>query len=344
MKRPAVNETVFQRLFPVPKPGGPATWTQHVQRNLVPEVREEVQRYFGRIDCLEAQYPGLDYTYDPHRRRLGSFTSHRRLFRAFDELRLTSDEILALCNWEGTRAAKERFERESKTVIESTTLEGVEIMRNSDGPRAVLHDARESAGSTPQPAHVSRWAAMPQGEISDDEDESFGVHLNQNLIAAAAARERGEMAHFDAQWEQWMKDAIERNDLDPETIRNALLQGQPLPSSLAETIGSGVQDSSSNPIDQHITQSTPMVAPGPQYQRLRDAVDELESSDARIASETADLNSQSSSSSRPRTRSSVEHARLSTLVEELHSNNTRMQAENSALQNFLARTRTETAR
>lgn len=341
MKKPATADTVYHKLYSRPKQTDPASWAQHVQRNLVPEVREEVQRYFGRIDCLEAQYPGLDYTYGPHRRRLASFTWHRRLFRAFDELRLTSEEILTLCNWEGTRAAKERFERESQTKIENTTLDGVEPsvqLVESNGPRAVLHNRPD-----PMVEAVLRpWLGSENGEQAgeDEDQESIGIHLNQNLIAAAEARERGEIAQFDVQWERWMKEAIERNE-DTETILQALRQGRPFPSSMSDR-GSEVHLPVIDGIDP--AEASSSAIPGPQFQRFRDAVEELGPSSARLATETSELLNGQSSSSRAPTRSSTDHARLTNLVEELHTNNTRMQAENSAIQNFLSRTRTETAR
>ncbi|KPI44316.1 uncharacterized protein AB675_8625 [Cyphellophora attinorum] len=361
MKKPSVAETVFQTLSPSSKQNGAPTWTQHVQRNLVPEVREEVQRYFGRIDCVEAQYPGLDYTFAPHRRRLAGFQWHRRLFRAFDSLNLTRDEILSLCNWEGTKAAKDRFEREQQTVITSTTLDGVDSEPACGGPRGILHDWNDSSQSTPQRAHTpaSTPANNYEGvDASDEEDidDRAGVQLAQ--IAPhqdVATREVGDVAQLDAQWEQWMKDAIERNELDPETMRTIMSQGRPS-QSVPPNTSSGVQPlpiGSATPIDEHAASTTrpPTSASlGPQYHRLREAMDELATTSARITADTADLlgdvQTPASSTARPRTRSSTDRdrARLSTLVEELSTNNARMDAENSALQHFLSRTRTETAR
>lgn len=338
MKKPAASELVYHRTFPRPRQNDPNCFVAHIQRHLVPEVREEVQRYFGRIDCLEAQYPGLDYTFAPHRRRLASFPWHRRLFRVFDDLRLTKEEILGLCTWEGTRAAKERFERESTTKIETTTLTGVVSATQSSGPCVVLHSERSATDTTPQPTQA-------EAELSDEDetDESIGVHLNQNLMAAAEARERGEAARFDLQWEQWMKEAIERNEItDLDTILDALRQGRPFPppptteDEAATPEEHGPVSSSLAPIEED---SAVPAEPGPQYQRLQDAVDELESNSARVEADTSDLvNGQGASSTeRPRQR-------LTELMEELHANTNRMQAENTAMQSFLSRTRTETAR
>ncbi|ETN45340.1 uncharacterized protein HMPREF1541_09171 [Cyphellophora europaea CBS 101466] len=337
MKKPAAADVVYHKTFPRPKQNDPNCFVAHIQRHLVPEVREEVQRYFGRIDCLEAQYPGLDYTFPPHRRRLASFPWHRRLFRVFDELRLTNGEILSLCTWEGTRAAKERFERESATKIETTTLTGVASVSQNSGPIVVLHTERSSSEEAPQPAQVDT-------DLSDEDetDDSIGVHLNQNLLAAAEARERGEAARFDLQWEEWMKQAIERNEItDPEAILEALRQGRPFPPSSAEDQAS--QSNAPAPVSASLVpigeDAMASATSGPQYHRLQDAVDGVEISSARIAADTNNLvNGESGpTSGRPRQR-------LTELMDELHANTTRMQAENSAMQNFLSRTRTETAR
>jgi hypothetical protein len=338
MKKPTVADVVFQRTFPRPKQNDPNCFVAHIQRHLVPEVREEVQRYFGRIDCLEAQYPGLDYTFGPHRRRLGSFPWHRRLFRAFDELHLTKEEILTLCTWEGTRAAKERFERESATKIDTTTLQGVVPASQSEGPRVIFHSVSQSTELAPERAHI-------EIELSDDEetDESIGVYLNQNLLAAAQARERGEAARFDVQWEQWMKEAIERNEItDFDTILEALRQGRPFPPPPTEAEQNSLEErgpvsSSLAPIEED---GTAPLESRSRFQQLQDAMEELESSTERVAADTEGLVTGQGNDDPVR----PPRQRLNELMEELHANTNRMQAENTAMQSFLSRTRTETAR
>lgn len=49
-----------------------------------------------------------------------------------------------------------------------------------------------------------------EGESEDELQQSVGVELNQRLVAAIAARARGEDATLDADWEQWLKEAAER--------------------------------------------------------------------------------------------------------------------------------------
>ena len=366
MKKPLVSELVYGKQYPRPRPHDPVSFVQHVQRCLVPEVREEVQRYFGRIDCIEAQYPGLDYTFAPHRRRLASFPWHRRLFRIFDELRLTVDEILNLCTWEGTRAAKERFERESNTEIEITTLREVAAAPEGRGPRAFFHiDRRRFQYKSLN--HIAALAAGKQrADVEDDDqsdedetDESIGVHLNQQLIIAADARERGESATFSQQWEQWMKEALERNEMDLDTILDTIRQGRPFPHGIAGPAEAGVstrslhaaQTYSLEDIDLDISAQTEAETPTrsstpvetQSYDQLHEMLDELTTSNARITADNERLSTQSAEIvSSP--RHSADHARLSNLVQELQSNASRLEAENTAMQNYLSQTRTETAR
>lgn len=140
MRKPSIPDLIYQRTFPKPKQGDPGSFYAHIHRHIVSEIRIEVQTYFGTIDTLEAQYPGLDYTYPAHRHRLSRHAWHRRLFRVFDELGLTNDEILSLCQWEGTRAAKERYEREAQTEVKTTIGADIPAAPRGDGPRALWVD------------------------------------------------------------------------------------------------------------------------------------------------------------------------------------------------------------
>jgi hypothetical protein len=121
MKGKPIDHLVYESIFPKPKPGDPQNFPDLLLRQLVPEVRSETACFYGGLDSLEAQYPGLDYSYPPHRMRLGRYIWHRRLFRAFDTLRLTPSEIASLTKWEGTRWARERYEKEHNIKIRDTT-------------------------------------------------------------------------------------------------------------------------------------------------------------------------------------------------------------------------------
>ena len=251
MKKPGVPEALHRHLFPRPKSNDPVTFNQFISRSLVPEVRMEVQTFYGTLENnLEAMYPGLDYTFAPHRRRLGRFPNHRRLFKAFEELGLTNNEILSICIWEGTRCAKEKYERDNRQKIPDTTLLGVEEVRRRGEPMAerpspirtrqstrLTGRAGNALFSSPRTSkNQPRGAVEERDEESDveqtDEDEydhSVGVSLNQQLRAAADARARGEQVSFDQQWEQWLRQALEREDHGLDHLLASIQSSRPFP-------------------------------------------------------------------------------------------------------------------
>jgi hypothetical protein len=224
MKKPPVEELIMSRLFATRKDTDPNDWQTHVRRNIVQEVRAETLRFYGPTDCLEAQYPGLDYNKRDHRLRLSHFPYHRRLLRVFDQLRLVDSEIQVLCKWEGTRWAREQYQKKNRTIIIDTTWDGVVVLKASliaatqsslrgghvetgAGDFSDMMDAREE--------NEERAGSVEEEEVSDEDSEdemerSVGVELNQRLLAATEARARGEDVIIDADWEQWLKEAAER--------------------------------------------------------------------------------------------------------------------------------------
>ncbi|KAL1902679.1 hypothetical protein Sste5346_001121 [Sporothrix stenoceras] len=152
MKRPAIDQLVYEHILPRPKTSDPPNFSGLLTRFLVFEVRQEVHSFYGHLDTQEAKYPGLDYCHPIHRIRLSRWPWHRRLFRAFDALRLTPSEIANLTKWEGTRWAKERYEKEQSITILDT-----------------------AADDMPDYRHVRR-------EIKVDEEQPFGMHNNMTLL------------------------------------------------------------------------------------------------------------------------------------------------------------------
>ncbi|KAF3399155.1 hypothetical protein DPV78_006761 [Talaromyces pinophilus] len=238
MHKPSIAQIVYNTTFPRPKPADPPSFSVHITRNLVPEVRVETAAFYGSLDSIEAQYPGLDYTYGPHRMRLSRFPWHRKLFKVFDELGLTKQEILALCRWEGTLSARERYEKEEGIKVRDTTADGVRPATPSQGPTARFH-TNETEPPTPEdgpvtpeefvqdllPMATAQQKPEDEGDFSDEEVESYGVRLNQRLIYATAARERGHNIPLDEEWEQWLKEARERGSYD---MVDVVRTGQPL--------------------------------------------------------------------------------------------------------------------
>lgn len=242
MKGPAIDRLVYECMFPRPKTTDPQGFQQLLQRQLIPEVRLETQAYYGHLNSQEAKYPGLDYSYQPHRTRLSRYPWHRRLFRAFENLGLTKSEIASLTKWEGTRWAKERFENEQGIIIEDSI--GTEIkdwiepeLRVPEEAHAAHADG-DDMDDILEEGEGEEDEMEDEGEESDNEMASVGVDLNERLIVAAAARESGNpSAVMDEEWEQWLKEVAERGGLPYlSTAPNANIPGtRPATTISAET-------------------------------------------------------------------------------------------------------------
>ncbi|KAK2627448.1 hypothetical protein QTJ16_003414 [Diplocarpon rosae] len=217
MKGLAVDQLVYEVMFPKPKSTDPQNFQGLLQRQLVPEVRLETQAFYGHLSSQEAKYPGLDYSYQPHRVRLSRYPWHRRLFRAFDNLGLTKSEIACLTKWEGTRWAKERFEREQGIVIRDTTADGIHDWVPPELRLPVAQQARSADIEEMEDVPDDEETEENEGENEMDEDaedsevelQSVGVDLNERLRAAAAQRDAGEDTVMDEEWEQWLKETVE---------------------------------------------------------------------------------------------------------------------------------------
>ncbi|KAF2656136.1 hypothetical protein K491DRAFT_745676 [Lophiostoma macrostomum CBS 122681] len=244
-----ISVLVYHALFPNPSPTDPPSFSAHLTKNLVGEVRIETATFYGSLDTIEARYPGLNYAYAPHRKRLGRFPYHKKLFEAFDRLGLTESEIQGFCRWEGTLWARERYERDEGVKVRDTT--GVEIgewvdrrkQRQSSRSKGInvktdieveIEEVRSSEVVTdPRPADT---------EMQDDEeseaDESVGFELNQRLMHAAAMREQGVNVQMDPEWEQFLKDAQERGELNIDATREALRSTRAEPDAVEPPAGS----------------------------------------------------------------------------------------------------------
>lgn len=271
MKGRPIGDIVYEHMFPKPKPTDPQNFQGLLQRQLVPEVRLETQAFYGHLLTQEARYPGLDYSHMPHRRRLSRFQWHRRLFRAFDNLGLTEHEIAGLTKWEGTRWARERYEKEQGVVIKDTTADGIEEFVPEElritVPQALRADVEDMEDIQEDP-EAEENDTEEEGEVdldSDTEIQSVGADLNERLRAAAAQRESGNTgAIMDEEWEQWLKNVLEaggqpfmNNELSPnahvpgtrpvphipQELRRAVREGQlpdtafrDMPASLLEAL------------------------------------------------------------------------------------------------------------
>ncbi|MCJ1479519.1 hypothetical protein MMC13_008205 [Lambiella insularis] len=258
MHKPQIDRLVYSVLFPSSVQGrDPPTLQAHIAKNLVPEVRLETMCFYGPVDCLESQYPGLDYFSPGHRLRLSRFQWHRRLFRAFDALRLTEREIHQLCRWEGTKWARDRYEKDEGVKIRDTTWEGVAPCSERSRPTSFIPASRGTEDREDDDLSLRGGESIEDNDTEDgggeyDEDEeidesedggvtnSVGVELNQRLFAASEASARGEEVELNPAWEQWLKEAAERGTLPemlslinsgsaPEVSRDPTQWGQIIP-------------------------------------------------------------------------------------------------------------------
>lgn len=285
-----ISVLVYNTLFPTPSPTDPPSFSAHLSKNLVGEVRIETANFYGSLDTIEARYPGLNYAFQPHRKRLGRFPHHKRLFEAFDRLGLTEAEIQGFCRWEGTLWARERYERDEGVRVVDTT--GVEIGAWVDNRRQYSRHASSAVGinvktdieveieelenpsssshnnsnnnhnttnanssAAPiRPQHPSHTTTnsnntnnnqqdteMPDSSSDSPSDSesttttsstdsrthlssSVGFSLNARLLHAAALRESSGSTNIpmDPEWEQYLKEASERGELNIDATREAL--------------------------------------------------------------------------------------------------------------------------
>ena len=220
MKGRPVEELVYECMFPKAKSTDPQNFNALLQRSLIPEVRQETHAFYGHLETQEAKYPGLDYNNNTHRIRLSRWPWHRRLFRAFNGLGLTHSEVAGLTKWEGTRWAKEKYEKEQGITIKDTTADGIEDWVETTGPRALTLSVGQARTASTRNLGVVDDDDDDDDDDEDDDDESdeelesVGVELNERLRAQAARREAGETsAVLDEEWEQWLKYAIETGEL-----------------------------------------------------------------------------------------------------------------------------------
>jgi hypothetical protein len=127
-----------------------------------------------------------------------------------------------LTKWEGTRWAKERFERDQGIHIRDTTADGMPNYADPSDPySAQALRARTEALEDPmadgEEARHDEEAEVEADlyEESDGELESVGVALNERLRQRVAMRNMSgdNSMPLDEEWENWLKHAIESGEL-----------------------------------------------------------------------------------------------------------------------------------
>lgn len=253
-RKESVHAAVFRVLQPFNEPdpkNPPTSWSNLVHTRLVPELQQEVANFYGDPNCLEARFAGLDYAYPPHQRRLSRFPYHNRLFRAFDWLALSPNEIRDLCNWERTLHAKTKYEKTHNVKIRDTTGDAVPLpppgspaflagedddfcdddMEDDGEEEEEYIDAQqynlsehnhehaayahaETQASSPYPPELHTPAQL-QGNASHP--PSLNQALNASLFDAAVSfsGSRADNFSFDPEMEQWWKDSSESSQWGP---------------------------------------------------------------------------------------------------------------------------------
>ncbi|RJE23827.1 hypothetical protein PHISCL_03858 [Aspergillus sclerotialis] len=239
MIKPPLAQIVYSVLFPRPTPRDPGSFAAFITRDLVPEVRLETATFYGSLDCLEAQYPGLDYTYPPHRMRLSRYPWHCRLFKVFDALKLTDNEISSLCRWEGTKSARERYEKEEGVTVHDTTAAGVAV--DSFIPPSIhVHIYTDEDDALPAMENESKTDSLedetislasslenesspePSEEESAHDNESIGVALSDHSETPRRVRRWVRPRSIEYYWELFLKDSLGIPIAELDTYAHAL--------------------------------------------------------------------------------------------------------------------------
>lgn len=184
----SIKERLFNELCPHPQYPEirfdirtPLTdWESFVHTRLVPEVRNENERFYGEKAPeteIEARYPGLDYCSIWHRRRLSQFPYHRRLFNAFDKFGLTQDEIYGVVTWEKSLHARRRHESLLGITVQDTTGDDISRHYVSEGVASLDLVAE-------QQNHTSNKGEVAGGELPS-EDTSQGASRASLVVDVA---------------------------------------------------------------------------------------------------------------------------------------------------------------
>ena len=256
-----IAHLLYAHLFPRPRDDDPPSFAAHLALNLVQEVRVEVGLFYGDLVTIEAKYPGLDYCYGPNRMRLGRFPHHARLFAAFDELNLTYQEIQDFCCWEGTRWARERYEKDEGCTIEDTTGDHIPLFvdpkQRQNEPRRgsivrktdisiVFQDAptdlrnRRSRTSQQQAVvYIPTTSEDPaEGEEDDQDDDQEDTNMSDSASDTTASPHSEQANTTTAEWRharaahienlERQREERQRNAAAIYQIQTALATGTPL--------------------------------------------------------------------------------------------------------------------
>ncbi|KAJ6003704.1 hypothetical protein N7522_006396 [Penicillium canescens] len=196
MRKSSWAEAVFEATFARSLTHKAKSIDDLIRQYLVPEIRVEIIQFYGSLESIEARYPGLDYSYPPHRMRLSRFQWHRRLFQVFDRFNLSELEINKLCQWEGTKYARQLYEAEEGIRVRDTTAQSIRPASPPPSPSIEIH-------------HVSNVERMLDHNLMSQADEPIHLHTQR---ASRADR-----------WEAKRKFSNKRNRRRQTTLNDRLL-------------------------------------------------------------------------------------------------------------------------
>ena len=232
---PLANQ-LYNYLFPKPTTHDPPSFAAHLARNLVPEVRIEVATFYGDLNSTEARYPGLNYCHPPHRMRLGRFKYHKRLFDAFDALGLTYNEIQDFCCWEGTKWARERYEKDEGVKVTDTTGDEIGPYVDRRELRAADEARRRSITRKTEISVIVEEAAngRPNHEALGQQDEEMSDADSEGEAEVERDENEGEDGHEtprdgEAGVEERHSEFARRSQAINQSILAAWEQGRSLP-------------------------------------------------------------------------------------------------------------------
>ncbi|KAJ6018462.1 hypothetical protein N7499_003741 [Penicillium canescens] len=158
---------------------------------LVPEVRREILQFYGSLHRIEARYPGLDYSFPPHRMRLSRFRWHFELFQVFDKFKLTEAEINDLCRWEGTKYARQLYEAQEGVKVRDTTAQSIQPASPLPLPSIEVHYTGNSVISLDQDLVVSATDGTIYPSTRDEASGSWRVTLNDRILEVPSRNQGG---------------------------------------------------------------------------------------------------------------------------------------------------------
>ncbi|KAJ8607458.1 hypothetical protein MRB53_040308 [Persea americana] len=168
-RKTPIAQLLYSYLFPHPTQSDPPSFSAISLAIWSQKCAWKLRCSMENLNSAEARYPGLNYCHPPHRMRLGRFKHHRRLFDAFDNLKLTYREIQDFCCWEGTRWARERYEKDEGG--EEPSAAGVSI---AEGAARVFSRTRSRGAFDAR--RNSRFDRRDPTTPVHDEDEEMGNH------------------------------------------------------------------------------------------------------------------------------------------------------------------------